>query len=340
MVKNDNYELISEPVFLVGAERSGTTVLRLMLDHHPQIAFNGEFEYAVDLVSDNGSWPEMDRYYEWLETNRIFLGSGFEIDRSLSYPQLMNSFLCQKRDRAGKPLVGATVHRHFNRLLDIWPDARFIHILRDGRDVARSNIGMGWAGNVWTGVDRWVEVEQLWARLKQIIPENRRTELTYEELISEYVPVLKRLCEFIGVPYDEAMLSYPETSPYELPDQKYNQSNWRKKLSEYEIRLVESKVRNMLEERGYELSGLPPLMVNGTTKLRVKLQDKLERIKFRVNRNGLGLFIEDYLSRHLGSKKWQKAVEIKIVNIQQTRMRKNVERKMKEKREKKAVSQL
>lgn len=57
MVKKDNYEFISKPVFLVGAERSGTTVLRLMLDHHPQIAFNNEFEYAVDLVSDEGKWP-------------------------------------------------------------------------------------------------------------------------------------------------------------------------------------------------------------------------------------------------------------------------------------------
>ncbi|MDJ0554212.1 MAG: sulfotransferase [Microcoleaceae cyanobacterium MO_207.B10] len=330
MVKKDNYNFISEPVFLVGAERSGTTVLRLMLDHHPQIAFNNEFEYAVDLVSDEGKWPEMDRYYEWLETNRIFLGSGFEIDRSLSYPELIDSFLRQKRDRAGKPFVGATVHRHFNWLLDIWPDARFIHILRDGRDVARSNIGMGWAGNVWTGVNRWVEAEQLWTKLKEIIPENRRTELTYENLISEPVLVLTQLCEFIGVPYNEAMLSYPETSPYELPDKKYV-AQWKIKMSEYEIRLVESKAGNMLEERGYELSGLPILIVNSTTKLRLKFQDKLERIKYRVNRLGLGLYIEDYLSRHLGSEKWEKAVKLKIVNMQQAGMRKNVERKMKEK---------
>ncbi|MGB3511224.1 MAG: sulfotransferase [Microcoleaceae cyanobacterium] len=320
MVKNNNFELISEPVFLVGAERSGTTVLRLMLDHHPQIAFNNEFEYSVDLVSDEGKWPEMDRYYEWLKTHRIFLASGFEIDRSLNYPQLINSFLCQKRDRAGKPLVGATVHRHFNRLLDIWPDARFIHILRDGRDVARSNIGMGWAGNVWIGVDKWLEAEQLWARLKEIIPENRRTELTYENLISEPVPVLRQLCEFIGVPYDEAMLSYADTSTYDLPDSKYI-AQWKRKMSEYEIRLVESKAVNMLVERGYELSGLPPLDVNQTVKLRLKLQDKLERIKFRVNRLGLGLYIEDYFARLLGFKKWQKKLRLKINQIEKSHLK-------------------
>lgn len=315
MVKNDNSNLISEPVFLVGAERSGTTLLRLMLDYHPQIAWCNEFEYSIDLVSDEGKLPEMDRYYEWLETHRIFLASGFEIDRSLNYPQLINSFLCQRRDRASKALIGATVHRHFNRLLHIWPDARFIHILRDARDVARSNIGMGWAGNVWTGVERWLEAEELWARLKQIIPENRRTELTYENLISEPVKVLTQLCEFMGVPYDEVMLSYAEASTYERPDQKYI-AQWKRKMSEYEIRLVESKVGKMLEERGYKLSGLPELSINSAMKTILKSQDKWERVKFRMKRFGLILFIEDYLSRHLRLKKWHKEVTLKMNSIE------------------------
>lgn len=48
-----NIDLVSEPIFLVGAERSGTTVLRLMLDHHPKIAWCSEFEYAVDI---GGKW--------------------------------------------------------------------------------------------------------------------------------------------------------------------------------------------------------------------------------------------------------------------------------------------
>lgn len=139
--------LITQPIFLVGAERSGTTVLRLMLDHHPQLAWHSEFEYAVDRISETGEWPHIDEYHQWLAKQRIFLDLDFKLDHTLTYPQLINSFLVQKRDRDHKPIVGATVHRHFDKVLSIWPDARFIHIVRDGRDVARSCIGMGWAGN-------------------------------------------------------------------------------------------------------------------------------------------------------------------------------------------------
>lgn len=71
-------------VFIVGAERSGTTLLRLMLDRHPDIAWCSEFEYAVDKIDSTGHWPEINSYCDWLKTNRIFQCHGFVIDRSLS----------------------------------------------------------------------------------------------------------------------------------------------------------------------------------------------------------------------------------------------------------------
>ncbi|MGF1497717.1 MAG: sulfotransferase [Elainellaceae cyanobacterium] len=302
---------VPDPIFLVGAERSGTTVLRLMLDHHPQIAWCNEFEYAVDQISPDGQWPDLQAYYAWLGTHRIFQAAQFAIDTTLDYPELVNSFLLQKRDRTQKPIIGATVHRHFDRLLHVWPEARFIHIIRDGRDVARSCIGMGWAGNVWCGVERWMEAEALWEALRPSLTPDRYTEVTYEELIANPKETLTRLSKFIGVPYDSAMISYAEKSTYDLPDPAFIQQ-WRRKLSEFEIRLVESRIGEQLATRGYELSELPSLEVTPLMAKQLKLQNWWSKFQFRLNRYGSGLFLSSYLARRIGTKQWRDRVQLKM----------------------------
>jgi Sulfotransferase family len=311
---------LKAPTFLVGAERSGTTVLRVMLKHHPLLAWCQEFEYTVDLMTDRQNWPNLDSYYEYLEVHRVFRMMEFEIDRSLDYPDLIDSFLTQQRDRMGKPIIGATVHRHFDRVLRIWPDARFIHLTRDARDVARSCIGMGWAGNVWTGVERWIEAEQLWGQMCKSLPEDRRIEVTYEALITDTIPTLTRLCEFMGVAYDPAMLDYEGTSTYEAPDPSLIQQ-WRRKLSQHEIQLVESRVSQMLEERGYELSGLPLLTVTPMMEKKLRVQDWYGRVQHRLEVFGLPMFFADFLSRRLKLKGWQKQLRFKMNAIEISRLK-------------------
>jgi hypothetical protein len=313
-VNKNEISFFSKPIFLVGAERSGTTVLRLMLDSHPQISWCFEFEYAVDLISKQGEFPDLNIYYEWLEIHRIFQATGFEIDRNLSYPQLIDSFLKQRREKTAKPIVGATVHRNFDRLLNVWSDARFIHILRDGRDVARSCIGMGWAGNVWVGVERWIESELLWQELQAKLSPERYLNITYEELISNSRKTLEKVCDFIDVPYNEAMLNYPQHTSYDLPDASYIKQ-WQRKMSNWEIRLVESRIAPMLEERGYPLSGLPFLKVSPLMKMQLFLQNWFACLQFRFKRYGLKLVWLDYLTRKFGIKQWQKYIVLKINRI-------------------------
>lgn len=310
-------KVITEPIFLVGAERSGTTMLRLMLCHHPKISWCNEFEYSVDCISDTQDFPNLKQYYEWLETHRIFRKTGFQIDQNLDYPQLINSFLCQKREQTDKPIVGATVHRHFDQLLKIWPNARFIHLIRDPRDVARSCIGMGWAGNVWAGIERWLEAEQLWEKLDRQIPDDRKIEVQYEALIEKPTEILSLLSNFIGVGFDPAMLSYPETTTFSYPDPKLIYQ-WRRKMSDYEIQLVESQIGKLLTKRGYEHSGLPTLNITPGIRQQLKLQDWWVRWQFRLNRYGWRLWIADYLARHLGMKSWEKRLRLEIGAIDQT----------------------
>ncbi len=310
----ENNLAISEPIFLAGAQRSGTTLLRIMLRHHPKIAWCNPFKHAVDQIPAYGDWPQLDQYYQRLEAEPKFLETGLTIDHSLNYPELVNSFLLQERERQGKQLVGATVHHYFDRALRIWPNARFIYVVRDGRDVARSGIALGWAGNFWTAVEPWIYAERLWKQNREMIPPEQRIEITYEELISEPIKTLTHLCNFIGVPYDRAMLTYPQTSTYGLPDPKLI-GQWRRKLSDQEIQLAEARIADMLLERGYELSGLPILTVTPTMEKRLRLQDWWARVQFRMQRNGLPLFLADYLSRRLGFTQWQKQIQWKTHEI-------------------------
>lgn len=311
--------VISQPIFLVGAERSGTTLLRLMLDCHPNIAFQSEFEFVVDYFQ-NDNYPSLEDYYEHLATDRIFQSGNWSIDRHLNYPQLVNSFLIQKREATGKYFIGATVHRHFDRLLDIWSDAKFIHIVRDGRDVARSCMKMNWAGNVWTGGDRWLEAEHLWSQLKSSLTEDRYIEVRYETLISQPEQTLSDLSHFIGTNYHPLMLSYVLSTTYDLPDLKLLWQ-WKHKLSVREIRLLEAKIGSMLLEHNYELSELPPLSVDRMRDRLLKLHSKLMTILGRINVYGLPLILSSFISRHLKLKQWQKQIQLQCNSIDTARLK-------------------
>ncbi len=298
------------PVFLVGAERSGTTLLRLMLDHHPQLAFRNEFEFAFDRVSDNSDWPPLEEYYEWLSTHRIFQASGFTIDHSLDYPNLIKSFLEQKKRRDNKKLVGATVHRHFDRVLHIWPEARFIHIIRDGRDVAKSNILKGWAGNGLTGIAKWLEAEKLWDKLSAEVPEARRLEASFEALVTDPAQVLASICEFIGIPFSDALMDYSSVSTYGPPDPNIAYK-WKTNMSDYDIQTIEGRAGAMLVKRGYPMSGLKKITISPYLERKLLIQDRLYRLRFRIKRLGLSMVLQDLLARHLGLKQWHKRLTLR-----------------------------
>jgi hypothetical protein len=182
-----------EPIFLVGTTRSGTTLLSLMLGHHPQIAFVGELEWVWDYPDENTirAWkaPILSDYYAWVQTHRHYIHHNIRLDRSLSFNALARSFLAQMREqtdpRHEKPRYGAQVHRHYLQALETWPKARFIHIVRDGRDVCASWIKFGWLGNAYEAGIRWRDALAEWEAVKPAIAPSQRIELRFEDLITD-----------------------------------------------------------------------------------------------------------------------------------------------------------
>ena len=288
----------TNPVFLVGAERSGTTLLRLMLNNHPQISWQSESEYMVDKVDSSENWPPLEDYYKHLLKDRIFMDSGHKIDRSLDYVGLVKSFLPNMKTDFESAIIGATCHRGFEKLLLIWPEARFIHISRDPRDVARSNIGMGWAGNVWHGIERWIDSEKSWESLVNKLSSDDYFELHYEDLVANPGYVLTEICHFLGVNYHANMLNYHQNSTYLPPDRNLIYQ-WEKKLAKREIQLIEHRVDDLLRKCGYQKSEFPGINPNFIERSYLSIQNYVYKKKFRIKKFGAFLVICNYCGRKL-----------------------------------------
>jgi hypothetical protein len=299
----------SAPTFLVGSPRSGTTLLRLMLDHHPRIAFFSEMQFIVNPLPDCEGFITVEQFRGYAETDYFFRESGFRIgDGVESYEEMARHFLEQFRQRRDKPLVGATVHEHFDRLLRIWPEAKLIHIVRDPRDVARSIAQMGgWAGTPWGSARLWIEAETLWDRLRPALPEDRTTDVAYEQLVAVPEGTLTRLAAFMGMPYDPAMLSYPDDTTYDPPTASLA-NQWKTKMPERDVQLVEARVGGLLAARGYAPSGLPPVTITPEIEAQLRRQDTSARRRFRRKRYGLALWTADLLTRRLRLRGLQKKV--------------------------------
>jgi hypothetical protein len=290
--------------FLIGAERSGTTLLRLMLDHHPEVACLGEFDFALLVLNEDGSEPEPSDLKQRLDHSRQFRHSGLELQPGLAYRQQLHTFLqtWHLEERPRKPKVGATLHFRYSKVLNYWPEARFIHLIRDPRDVAPSVMALGWAGTAWHATERWVAAENAVAELAALVPAERIVHLRFEDLLCRPVETLQRLCRLLEVPYDPLMLSYPAHTTYPAPDPSAAQ-RWKQSLAPGDVQLVEARAGLLLEQKGYQPSGLPALRLDSAALRRLDRRNRVQRFKSRVNSYGWPLVIKHALASKL---RWHK----------------------------------
>lgn len=308
------------PIFLVGSVRSGTTLLRLMLDHHPDIAFNLESEYLVSQISDDGNFPDIGDYCEFLRSDRVFQHSHFEIKDNLDFVAMANDFLEQKRSRDGKAIVGATIHYQFSKIGKIWPKAKYIYLIRDGRDVANSVVGMGWAGNAYVAADWWLRAEMEWEHYRATLPEGSWIEVRYSDILTDPKEQLTRICHFLGIEYSDRMFDYIHNSSYE-PLNPDLIGQWKKKTSKETIQKIEEKIGDRLLLRGYELSGYPRITLSKIQKKTLCLHSKIGEFLYRVRKYGVVLPIREVIARRLGLKEQYGHIKCMLDKIDDANLR-------------------
>ena len=129
------------PIFIGGAGRSGTTLLRVMLNAHPNICCGPELKILPSI----GQWHAVFTTGAWRPVMRCYQQTPAEVSRL--FRQLIESLVANFRRCSGKRRWAEKTPenvKHMVALGMIFPDAQFLHVIRDGRDVACSLVTMDW----------------------------------------------------------------------------------------------------------------------------------------------------------------------------------------------------
>ena len=282
--------------FVCGVTRSGTTLLRLMLDSHPDLAIPGETHWvarfirnmertrmdarqAADFIVESKRWQEFHLDAQELRARIAKL-------EPLNAADVVRTFYAMYSEREGKTRYGDKTPGYVQEMIRIQrvlPEARFIHTIRDGRDVAVSHMRMNW------GPATPAESAELWvariSRARRLAPRiDHYSEIRFEDLVTDSEGTLRKVCAFIDLDFDPAMLDYHEraeerlaekavdlvrkhgpTQPAEARMESHRLAKepprtdrlgiWRRKLSAAEVAEYEAVAGPLLEELGYELSG-------------------------------------------------------------------------------------
>lgn len=275
-------------VFIVGASRSGTTLLRRMVDAHPEIAITRETHWIVDVLQgEDGvsreapATPELlarlltDKRFTMMETDQAELERLVSGDEPVSYAQFVTAAFDQHGASQGKRLVGDKVPSYVTELPtlhDLFPHARFVHMIRDGRDVCLSVLEWRRPGREVWRFAAWdedpVSVTALWwerrVRLGReagaaLAPELYH-ELRYEALVTDPAGVSEALCEYLGLPYDDRMLRFHEGRERDDPKLSAKKAwlrvtaglrDWREQMAEEDVERFEAAAGELLDELGY-----------------------------------------------------------------------------------------
>jgi lipopolysaccharide biosynthesis protein/glycosyltransferase involved in cell wall biosynthesis len=205
--------------FVVGVARSGTTLLRLMLDAHPDLSIPPETEFIpVIIQACNKSANPLEDYLNAIVSHRFWQDQHIDIQLLRQKIAMLDPFNLGEALRAFYQLYAEKFNKsrwgdksaylHIMPLVQgMFPEARFIHIVRDGRDVASSTRGL------WFGPQTLEEAAKSWLRdiqeaRKHISNLNWYLEVRYEDLVVYTEPTLKKICRFIDLPWNASMLEY------------------------------------------------------------------------------------------------------------------------------------
>lgn len=269
--------------FIVGVGRSGTTLIRLMLNSHPDVAIPYETHFITNYIREMDKYgplsvsANLDRLIADLLKEDLLskwdkVPTAQEVKQKLgSNPTLSDVidaiYSCYAQAH-GKKFWGDKSD-YLDRMHDInslFPNTKFIHIIRDGRDVAQSVLKMDWGPNdIIEAAEWWRDHVRLGRCMGKMLPPDRYMEIRYEDLVLDTENNLRRICDFLGLPYAVEMLNYYKNSesliPAERSSQHYNADAppiasrtyaWKTSMDKSSVAVFDKYAKTQLQAFGYE----------------------------------------------------------------------------------------
>jgi len=272
-------------LFVVGCQRSGTTLLQRMLNAHPDLAVAYDSLFITRAIRGEPIGHDPELTLEIIEIaqshprfSRLEL-SAEAVARAAAGANRYSGFVSNIYDelarKHSKPLAGEKSPgycRHLPQLHALLPWVKVVHLIRDGRDVALSirDWGKGAAK-----LDLWkrepIAAGALWWRRDVVrgcrdgraLPTDRYKEVHYEKLVADPEATLQKLTAFLGLPFAETMLEYHRGKSRQQPGLSAKAAwlpptqgirDWRTQMSERDRELFEALAGEQLTELGYARS--------------------------------------------------------------------------------------
>jgi hypothetical protein len=197
------------PIFIVGCQRSGTTLLRLILDSHPAISCGPETRFLPDLARITTSdWKRISRYGfdrdYWLGRVAEFFG-GFQDDYARARGK--------SRWADKTPMYALSI----GYLDELFPQCQIVHVIRDGRDVVASHRQHWGYQSALRAVPKWPHYVRTARQAGTVLPSDRYFEVRYEDMVTRSEQTLRTLFSWLGENWDPSVLDF-DRRPHDVGD--------------------------------------------------------------------------------------------------------------------------
>jgi len=282
-----------QSLFIMSSERSGSNLLRMMLGAHSRLAAPPPphmwrhltealprygpltVEANLERLVEDAVTMTQDSYSHLVWKHRF---SPDQILDQLSAPTLSSvisslyTAYAREEEAEGWICKENKLFDHAHQIRDHLPEAQFIYLCRDGRDVACSMKDMPTHGqHAYALAKEWMHQQEKCLRVHQELQHKERSILVrYEDLITTPETVLERICAFADLEYEKQMLYFHETKEAVKQAQKSefwenlskpvmsdNKGKFRRQLSSRELWIFEAVAGEFLDLLGYPLAHPP-----------------------------------------------------------------------------------